>query len=77
MYVAVDAAILGQVMLLGRLVLLAYAALFLATTAAFVRWYEEPTLRARYGLEYEDYRRGVRGWWPHRRAWRPNDSHGS
>ena len=56
MYLAVTATILGQWLLLGRPVLLAYALVFVAITYAFVRGYEEPTLRARYGDEYERYR---------------------
>jgi len=68
MYVAVAATIVGQALLLGQLVLLAYAALFLAVTASFVRLYEEPTLRRRYGAEYDAYRDAVPGWWPRLRA---------
>ena len=52
MYVAVATTIIGQALVLGRPVLLAYAALFMATVAAFVRWYEEPTLTERFGAEY-------------------------
>ena len=70
MYLAVTATIVGQALLLGLLELLAYAALFLATTAAFARWYEEPTLRQQYGPEYEGYRRAVPGWWPRIRPWK-------
>jgi protein-S-isoprenylcysteine O-methyltransferase Ste14 len=66
MYVAVAATIVGQALLLGQTILLGYAALFLALTAAFVRLYEEPTLRESYGDEYEAYRRTVPGWWPRR-----------
>jgi len=66
MYVAVTATILGQALLLGRLELLAYAALFWAVTAAFVRFYEEPNLRRRFGPEYDEYRRTVPGWLPRR-----------
>ena len=66
MYLAVTATILGQWLLLGRPVLLAYALVFLAITYAFVRGYEEPTLRSRYGEEYERYRATVPGWWPRR-----------
>ena len=66
MYVAVAATIVGQALLLGRSILLVYAALFLAVTTAFVRLYEEPTLRQRCGEEYEAYRRAVPGWWPRR-----------
>ena len=65
MYVAVIATILGQALLLGRW-LVAYAAVFWATTAAFVRFYEEPNLTSRFGADYEEYRRSVRGWLPTR-----------
>ena len=68
MYLAVTATILGQWLLLGRPVLLAYGLVFIATTYAFVRGYEEPTLRAAYGEEYERYREAVPGWWPRRRS---------
>jgi protein-S-isoprenylcysteine O-methyltransferase Ste14 len=68
MYLAVASTILGQWLLLGRPVLLAYAIVFGATVFAFVRGYEEPTLRARYGEEYERYRAAVPGWWPRRIA---------
>lgn len=66
MYLAVTATILGQWLLLGRPVLLAYAITFIAITYAFVRGYEEPTLQARYGEQYERYRESVPGWWPRR-----------
>jgi protein-S-isoprenylcysteine O-methyltransferase Ste14 len=66
MYLAVTATILGQGLLLGRPVLLAYAIVFLAITYAFVRGYEEPALQARYGEQYERYREAVPGWWPRR-----------
>jgi protein-S-isoprenylcysteine O-methyltransferase Ste14 len=39
--------------------------------AAFVRYYEEPVLRNRFGDQYEQYRSSVRGWWPRRHPWRP------
>ncbi len=64
MYLAVTSTILGQWLILGRPVLLAYALVFGATVYAFVRGYEEPTLHARYGEEYERYRAAVPGWWP-------------
>ena len=49
MYVAVIGAIAGQALLLGRPVLLVYAAAAGAGMVAFVRGYEEPLLTARYG----------------------------
>jgi protein-S-isoprenylcysteine O-methyltransferase Ste14 len=69
MYVAVLAAIAGQALLLGRPRLLAYGAAVFGAVASFVRWYEEPTLLARYGADYEAYRRGVRAWVPRLRPW--------
>jgi protein-S-isoprenylcysteine O-methyltransferase Ste14 len=67
MYVAVAATIFGQALVLGQLVLFAYGAAFVAVVAAFVRWYEEPTLARTYGEQYEAYRRSVPGWLPRRR----------
>lgn len=34
----------------------------------FVVFYEEPTLRKKFGAEYEEYCRNVRRWWPHVRG---------
>jgi protein-S-isoprenylcysteine O-methyltransferase Ste14 len=73
MYLAVGATIAGQALLLGRSVLLAYAAAFFLAVAAFVRVYEEPTLARRYGAQYDAYRLAVRGWWPRRTPWRGGD----
>jgi protein-S-isoprenylcysteine O-methyltransferase Ste14 len=67
MYVAVATTIIGQALLLGQPVLLAYAALFMAAVWAFVRFYEEPTLARRFGEEYREYRRAVPAWLPRRR----------
>ena len=64
MYLAVLAVIVGQALLLGRMVLLGYAAVVAAAFAAFVYGYEQPTLARRYGAEYEAYRRAVPAWWP-------------
>jgi protein-S-isoprenylcysteine O-methyltransferase Ste14 len=64
MYLAVLAVIVGQVFLFGQLGLLVYAGLLALAFVVFVKAYEEPTLRARYGAEYDDYLREVPGWWP-------------
>jgi len=64
MYLAVAAALVGQALLLGRPVLLVEAAAFGAAVVAFVRLYEEPTLRRQFGAEYDEYRAAVPGWWP-------------
>jgi protein-S-isoprenylcysteine O-methyltransferase Ste14 len=71
MYVAVCATIIGEALLLGRPWLVAYAVGFWVVVAAFVRFYEEPALSARYGEEYAAYRRAVPAWWPRLRPWRP------
>lgn len=69
MYLAVGTAIVGQGLLLSRPVLLAYAAVITAANAAFVRWYEEPTLRRQFGGDYDTYRLAVPGWIPRLRPW--------
>ena len=71
MYLAVGATIAGQALLLGRWILVAYLAGFASAVVAFVRLYEEPTLRRTYGAEYEEYVSSVPGWWPRRPRRRP------
>jgi protein-S-isoprenylcysteine O-methyltransferase Ste14 len=68
MYLAVLAGILGQALILGRPVLVGYAAIVAVAVASFARWYEEPALTRRYGEQYLDYRRRVPGWLPARPA---------
>jgi protein-S-isoprenylcysteine O-methyltransferase Ste14 len=34
----------------------------------FVLFYEEPTLRGKFGADYEEYCRNVERWWPRMRA---------
>jgi protein-S-isoprenylcysteine O-methyltransferase Ste14 len=70
MYLAVGALIVGQGLLLGRLVLLVYAAVFAAVVTAFVMGYEEPALARRFGEQYDVYRTAVPRWRPRLRAWR-------
>jgi protein-S-isoprenylcysteine O-methyltransferase Ste14 len=69
MYLAVIATILGQAMLLGQPILLAWAALVTAAVASFVHLYEEPALSRRYGAEYDAYREAVPRWLPRPRPW--------
>lgn len=40
----------------------------------FVLFYEEPTLRGKFGDDYELYCRHVRRWWPRLRPWNQNAS---
>jgi protein-S-isoprenylcysteine O-methyltransferase Ste14 len=71
MYVAILAAIVGQALLLSQLGLLLYAAASWLIAAAFVRFYEEPTLTRRFGADYEAYRHAVPAWWPRLHPWEP------
>jgi protein-S-isoprenylcysteine O-methyltransferase Ste14 len=66
MYLAVAAAVVGQALLLGQLILVAYAVSVFAAFVAFVRLYEEPTLTRSFGADYDAYRRAVPAWWPRR-----------
>jgi protein-S-isoprenylcysteine O-methyltransferase Ste14 len=77
MYVAILAIVVGQALLLGQLGLLLYAAGIWLITASFVRFYEEPALRRRFGADYEAYRRAVPAWWPRLRPWKPGEEGGA
>jgi protein-S-isoprenylcysteine O-methyltransferase Ste14 len=70
MYLAVVGAILGQALLLGQPILIAYAIVAGAAMFAFATWVEEPSLAERFGEEYETYRRNVPGWWPRLTPWK-------
>ncbi|MGH9111346.1 MAG: methyltransferase family protein [Acidimicrobiales bacterium] len=74
MYLAVEALIVGQALVLGRSVLVIYAAAVWAVVGAFVHWYEEPALSRRFGTQYEAYRRGVPAWRPRLRPWHTQDA---
>ena len=64
MYLAVLSTIVGQALLLGQLILLAYGVVVALAFVAFVATYEEPTLKERYGMQYDAYRRDVPAWLP-------------
>ena len=64
MYVAVTSLIFGQGLLLGSMALLEYGLVVWLGFFAFVLLYEEPTLRGKFGKEYEDYRARVPRWIP-------------
>jgi protein-S-isoprenylcysteine O-methyltransferase Ste14 len=73
MYVGVVASILAQALIFGSLAVLAYAALLGVVFHAFVLCYEEPTLRRRYGAQYDAYTRGVHRWRPRLVPWSRQD----
>ena len=70
MYVAVVSTILGQGLLFGNVVLLEYGAVVWLLFHLFVLAYEEPTLRASFGSEYESFCASVPRWIPRFTAWR-------
>ena len=70
MYIAVLSMIAGQALIWGSAALVIYGASLGTAFALFVRLYEEPTMRATYGAEYERYRAAVPGWIPRLRPWR-------
>jgi protein-S-isoprenylcysteine O-methyltransferase Ste14 len=61
----------GLWMLFGKanLISLWFLLLLIAIVALFVKYYEEPTLRATFGPDYEEYCRNVPRWAPRVRAW--------
>ena len=72
MYVALFAAIAGQALLLGQVVLVWYGLAVAVACVLFVRGYEERTLAAQFGPQYAEYKRNVPGWWPRRTPWPPS-----
>jgi protein-S-isoprenylcysteine O-methyltransferase Ste14 len=69
MYVAVVSAILGQGFILGNVTLLEYGGLVWLQFHLFVLLYEEPTLRASFGSEYELFSIEVPRWIPRVTPW--------
>jgi len=59
MYVGVGLAIAGQCLAFRSLSLVVWLALFTVAVTVFVVAYEQPTLRARYGVSYDAYCRSV------------------
>ena len=71
MYLGFAAGWLGLWILFGHadLVLIAVVAAVALGIHLFVVFYEEPTLRRKFGPDYEAYRRNVRRWLPRLRPW--------
>ncbi|HET6594027.1 MAG TPA: isoprenylcysteine carboxylmethyltransferase family protein [Anaerolineales bacterium] len=64
MYVGVLALLLGHFLWFGYWNLLIYAILVFIAFNTFVTYYEEPTLKRKFGTAYEDYLRKVSRWIP-------------
>ena len=59
MYVGVLLILIGHFLRFGFWLLLAYTALAFIATHLFVTFYEEPTLKRKFGAAYEDYLKKV------------------
>jgi protein-S-isoprenylcysteine O-methyltransferase Ste14 len=71
MYVGFAAGWIGLWIVFGHAnlaAILAVAAVALGV-CLFVVFYEEPTLRGKFGDAYDEYRRNVRRWWPRLHPW--------
>lgn len=64
MYVGILAMILGHFLWFGYWNLLVYAVVVFVTFYIFVTFYEEPTLKKKFGSAYEEYLKQVPGWIP-------------
>jgi protein-S-isoprenylcysteine O-methyltransferase Ste14 len=64
MYVGVLLVLLGEAWLFDSRALLVYAGEFWVVASAFVFFYEEPTLRRKFGGSYARYYRSVNRWVP-------------
>lgn len=64
MYLGAGLALAGAALIYRAAALAGFAALFFLAAHSFVRWYEEPTLRRRFGAEYDAYCRRVGRWRP-------------
>jgi protein-S-isoprenylcysteine O-methyltransferase Ste14 len=69
MYLGVAAAIAGQALMLASLGVALWLLVFVLAVTAFVRFYEEPTLRRTYGDSYAAYAAAVHRWLPRLRPW--------
>lgn len=63
-YLAAVLVVLGEACLYLSLDLLEYAGILVVVIFVIVLAYEEPSLRAQFGAQYEAYRRSVRRWLP-------------
>jgi protein-S-isoprenylcysteine O-methyltransferase Ste14 len=64
MYIAVLGMVVGEAVAFASNALVICVVATWLSLVAFVRWYEEPRLRRRFGNAYEEYCREVPRWWP-------------
>jgi protein-S-isoprenylcysteine O-methyltransferase Ste14 len=66
MYISVLTVLVGEALITRAPVLFLWAAIMATGFHVFVVAYEEPSLRRRFGAEYEAYCAAVGRWVPHR-----------
>jgi len=76
MYVAIVAAIFGQALLFGSMLVLGYAGVVWCVFHLFVTKCEEPVLLLQFGESYGLYQAGVRRWLPRIKPWSPIEGGG-
>lgn len=64
MYVGATSVLIGESIVFQSLILLAYAITVWLYFHAFVIFYEEPTLKKKFGTTYEEYCKAVPRWIP-------------
>jgi len=64
MYIGIGGILLGESIMLGSLILFCYTLTFSILTHLFIVFYEEPTLRKKFGASYEEYYRSIPRWIP-------------
>jgi protein-S-isoprenylcysteine O-methyltransferase Ste14 len=64
MYVAVLSIVIGHFLWFGYWNLLIYAIVIFFAFNSFVAYYEEPTLKRKFGAAYEEYLKRVPRWFP-------------
>lgn len=64
MYVAALLVLIGEVVLFQSALILIYAAIVFSVFHLWILFYEEPTLRRKFGESYEKYCRNVSRWIP-------------
>ena len=64
MYLSVMTIVTGEILLTRSIDLFWYLLIFFAAASVFVRSYEEPYLKSRFGESYERYMREVGRWLP-------------
>ncbi len=71
MYLGLVTGWIGLWIVFGHANLIAITAAFAVALGVhlFVIFYEEPTLRGKFGTDYEAYCRNVSRWWPRMKAW--------